>query len=136
MLFRSNAEIQGIKPYFKTCAVSKDVTFLMDENASKDQLKDSILAIKRGKTDEQPKIIHFSGHANKDFLLLSENNAVGAGSLLNLLRGIKNLKLVFMNACCTQALKDFLFNQPDIEVEAFYAFTRLAKGLEKGNFLL
>ena len=117
-----NDEIRGIKPLFIDSHLKEELVFAIDENAGLNEMAASFTALNRKNTKENPKIIHFSGHADKAYWLLANNQDVNANSLSNLLDGIENVALVFMNACCTKDLKDFLLDE--IGVKAVIATSK------------
>lgn len=54
------------------------------------------------KLDKDLQVFHFSGHANSLSLALEEDAAFHAAQMASLFHDLKNLKLVFLNGCCTQ----------------------------------
>lgn len=51
--------------------------------------------------DKDLQVFHFSGHANSLSLAFEEDAAFHAAQLATLFHKLKNLKLVFLNGCCT-----------------------------------
>lgn len=68
--------------------------------------------------DQDIQVFHFSGHANSLNLAFEEDAAFHAEQLASLFKGLKNLKLVFLNGCCT---KGFVKRLHQVGVDAVLA---------------
>ncbi|MBL7815545.1 MAG: CHAT domain-containing protein [Saprospiraceae bacterium] len=122
-------EMQGLKDAFLPFVVNDSISWLTDENASADSLATSLPRI--GTQDERPKIIHFSGHAGKDYWKLTDERLTD-NRLDNLFFGMKNVALVFMNACCTEPLRHYLLEK--VGVKAVIATSESIKDGEATDF--
>ena len=114
-----DTEIRNIKELFTRSYINNDLVFLIDESTQNAQLGNNFIQMKESLS---PKFIHFSGHADKNNWVLADHTRTNSNNLANLLRGNTQVKLVFMNGCCTQELKNFLLH--DVGVDAVIATSR------------
>ncbi len=118
LLAALNQEMQGLKDVFRLFVVNESVVWMIDEEVTVDLLNKSLSNIK---TSDRPKIIHYSGHAGVDLWELADDNNFRDNKLNNLFFGMANTALVFMNACCTEPLKNYLLQK--VGVQAVIATT-------------
>jgi CHAT domain len=118
-----NEEVQRIKSIFSKSHLNGDITLLTDEYAGIKEIEERFTAIKGiNKEKNQPIIIHFSGHADNQNWFLSAEHTITKKRLKVFLNTMNNVQLVFMNACCTKDLKDFLLDE--IGVKAVIATSK------------
>ncbi len=118
LLAALNQEMQGLKDVFRLFVVNESVVWMIDEEVTVDLLGKSLSNIK---TSDRPKVIHYSGHAGVDIWELADDNNFKDNKLNNLFFGMTNTPLVFMNACCTEPLKNYLLDK--VGVQAVIATT-------------
>jgi hypothetical protein len=124
-------EMQGLKDAFLPFVVNDSIGWMTDENVSAEALATSLPRISTN--DKRPKIIHFSGHAGKDYWKLTDGK-LDDNQLNNLVFGMKNVSLVFMNACCTEPLRDYFLDT--IGVKAVIATSENIKDQEAKDFAI
>jgi len=92
-------EVKKLRKTFVGNESKKLYTFDCVENLTHDRLKDSFNDARRATLT----IFHYAGHAVKESLALSDKPFKGS-ELGEILKSCKELKIVFLNACCTKKL--------------------------------
>jgi hypothetical protein len=105
-------ETQGLKDAFLPFAVNDSIGWITDEEATTATLAKALPNLSTSK--ERPKIIHFSGHAGGDYWKLADGK-LADNQLNNLFFGLENVALVFMNACCTEPLRNYLLDELNVK---------------------
>ena len=105
-------ETQGLKDAFLPFVVNDSIGWITDEEATTATLAKALPNISTSK--ERPKIIHFSGHAGGDYWKLADGK-LADNQLNNLFFGLENVALVFMNACCTEPLRNYLLDELNVK---------------------
>ncbi len=105
-------ETQGLKDAFLRFVVNDSIGWITDEEATTATLAKALPNISTSK--ERPKIIHFSGHAGSDYWKLADGK-LADNQLNNLFFGLENVALVFMNACCTEPLRNYLLDELNVK---------------------
>lgn len=105
-------ETQGLKDAFLPFVVNDSIGWITDEEATTATLAKALPNISTSK--ERPKIIHFSGHAGGDYWKLADGK-LADNQLNNLFFGLENVALVFMNACCTEPLRNYFLDELNVK---------------------
>ncbi len=105
-------ETQGLKDAFLPFVVNDSIGWITDEEATTATLANALPNISTSK--ERPKIIHFSGHAGSDYWKLADGK-LADNQLNNLFFGLENVALVFMNACCTEQLRNYFLDELNVK---------------------
>ena len=108
-----NEEIQNLKIKLMRRAISEELNYALDENVEDGLLVDSFRELKLAV--DRPKIIHFAGHADISTWRIKGDKRFEGQRIETILRGISNVKLVFMNACSTDTLKKYFLDELNVE---------------------